>query len=123
MIKIIDDFLDPKEFEEIKTFMENNEFPWYFNRGKVRLDDGRFQYIHTFFHGVNQTNKITRSSDFLNMWDPRVCRIGVPNRNCDTPTRHTRRFGCSNPPDFSVYGGVFLPKYRGRGVQHRRATS
>ena len=69
MIKIIDDFLDPKEFEEIKTFMENNEFPWYFNKGKVGLDDGRFQYIHTFFHGANQTNKITRSSDFLNMWD------------------------------------------------------
>ncbi len=64
MIQIIDNFLDPKEFEAIKNLMESGEFPWYFNRSKVYSGDGKFQHVHTFFK-----YKEGRNSEYLEMWN------------------------------------------------------
>jgi len=75
MIKIIDDFLHPKEFEEIKTFMESKNFPWFFNTAKVHDDDGKFQYTHLFYKCANANQKIVQSSDFLDMWNNYMRRL------------------------------------------------
>ena len=64
MIKIIDNFLDPNEFEAIKNSMESGEFPWYFNRSKVYTGDGKFQHVHTFFKYEEG-----RNSEYLEMWN------------------------------------------------------
>ena len=64
MIKIIDNFLDPKEFEAIKNLMESGEFAWYFNGSKSFSGDGKFQYVHIFFKYEEG-----RNSEYLEMWN------------------------------------------------------
>jgi len=55
-MRIIDNFIDPKNFIElVKVILEAN-FPWYFVNGKSKLQDGNFQFTHLF---VDDGGKIT----------------------------------------------------------------
>tara|TARA_R100000149_G_C5826270_1_gene103599 strand:+ start:107 stop:625 length:519 start_codon:yes stop_codon:yes gene_type:complete len=56
-IKILDNFLPTKEFDEIQSVMMSTDFPWYFNPWIVHhseLDDLNLsQFTHRFFTGRN----------------------------------------------------------------------
>tara|TARA_R100001443_G_scaffold96353_1_gene103182 strand:+ start:164 stop:670 length:507 start_codon:yes stop_codon:yes gene_type:complete len=75
MIKIIDNFLDLKEFEEIKGCMESSQFPWYFHKSsKVYEEDGKCQHTHMFF-GISKKNYEDIKSDWLDMWNNFMIKV------------------------------------------------
>ena len=47
-MKVIDDFLDIKELENLNKVILGKDFPWYFTEGKSFNDDGDFQHCHIF---------------------------------------------------------------------------
>lgn len=62
--KIIDNFLEEKEFKNIQQIMLGNKFPWYFNEGvsyKNSSDDylNNFQFTHLFW---DVTSSISQSN-------------------------------------------------------------
>lgn len=48
-VKIIDDFLDKNDFNNLKNKFLSNDFPWYYQNMKVIKNDGDFQFTHVFF--------------------------------------------------------------------------
>tara|TARA_R100000742_G_C4203662_1_gene32041 strand:- start:66 stop:572 length:507 start_codon:yes stop_codon:yes gene_type:complete len=75
MIQIIDDFLHPKEFEEIKMCMESQAFPWYFNKSsKVYGEDGKCQHTHMFFE-IAKKECGERKSEWLDMWNNFMIKV------------------------------------------------
>mgnify|MGYP003136996273 CR=1 FL=1 len=51
MFKIIDNYLEPDEYYDLKTIIESDEFPWFYNSEKVTGDRGLFKYqlVHIFY--------------------------------------------------------------------------
>ena len=66
MYKVIDNYLDIDQHLILKTIMESNEFPWFYNERKVATEEGLFksQFIHIFY--IN--NSI--NSNFFNYLKP-----------------------------------------------------
>ena len=69
-VTVIDNFLDPKSFEDIQETMMNREFPWYWGDSVVytkQVPDDRqpllcdeiydFQFTHMFFQGNKVMSK------------------------------------------------------------------
>jgi hypothetical protein len=48
-VKIIDDFLNKNDFNNLKNKFLSNDFPWYYQNFKVIKNDGDFQFTHVFF--------------------------------------------------------------------------
>ncbi len=48
-IEIIDNFLDKDLFENLKKFINDPNFPWYYNNCKVKNGDNSFQFNHTIY--------------------------------------------------------------------------
>jgi hypothetical protein len=48
-IEIFDNFLDEKTFLNLKNYIYNINFPWYYSDSKVRNNDNFFQFNHTIF--------------------------------------------------------------------------
>ena len=50
-MKIEDNFLEQKDFDELQTLMMGDDFVWYYGDG---IDYGKelnkFQFVHTFYH-------------------------------------------------------------------------
>lgn len=57
MIKVIDNFLNKKEFEDIQNSIVNNTyFPWYFSEYTDYLNEkglDKSKYMHTFYENYN----------------------------------------------------------------------
>ena len=51
-MKVIDDFLSPKDFEITQNFFFSNELSWCFNNtiAENKRDVDQFQFVHTFFN-------------------------------------------------------------------------
>ena len=53
MINVVDNFLEPQEFYEIKNLLMGSNFPWVFNDGAVlsnkESDLTDFQFTHAFY--------------------------------------------------------------------------
>ena len=47
-MKVIDNFLNIKELENLNKVILGKDFPWYFTEGKSFNDDGDFQHCHIF---------------------------------------------------------------------------
>tara|TARA_B100002019_G_C21122338_1_gene524014 strand:+ start:286 stop:783 length:498 start_codon:yes stop_codon:yes gene_type:complete len=47
-MKIIDNFLDNKEFNKLEQNLLSTNFPWFFAQGKSYKNDGSYQFIHSF---------------------------------------------------------------------------
>ena len=47
---VIDNFLSEEEFKKISEIVSGNQFPWFFNEGKVEDNDGYDQYYHIFYN-------------------------------------------------------------------------
>ncbi len=60
-VEIIDNFLDKDSFENLKKYIINDYFPWYFNNYKIKEGDKHFQFTHTCYKDHN-----IRSHEFYN---------------------------------------------------------
>lgn len=68
--KVVDNFLDQKDFLEIKNTLMSSAFPWYYNDTVSTLEDEPFYYFtHLFYHGYRVT------SDFFDLLDPILLKI------------------------------------------------
>ena len=47
-VEVIDNFLSNYHFKQLQTVLMADDFPWYYNEGIIRDDDG-FQFIHAFY--------------------------------------------------------------------------
>ena len=64
--KIIDKYLNEGDHLILKTIMESNEFPWFYNEGKISTDKGLFKYqFNHIFYIDNSIN-----SNFFNHLKP-----------------------------------------------------
>ena len=70
-IKIIDNFLDKEYFNLLNNQFLSNEFPWYFQKGKVFENDGDYQHTHLFF----DNNKI--NSNYFNLIEPFLSKLNI----------------------------------------------
>ena len=52
MFKVQDNYLTTDEHIVLKTIMETDTFPWYFNKGKVKKTEQLFdyQFVHIFYN-------------------------------------------------------------------------
>lgn len=49
-MKIINNFLSINDFKNLEqNILQNGYFPWYLNNGVNILNDGNFQFTHTFY--------------------------------------------------------------------------
>ena len=75
-MKIEDDFLEQKEFDELQTFLMGNSLAWFYNNQIVSGDDvDKFQFIHLFFSDwvpisslMNILNPILIKIDPIKLW-------------------------------------------------------
>tara|TARA_Y100001937_G_C6989700_1_gene271532 strand:+ start:99 stop:584 length:486 start_codon:yes stop_codon:yes gene_type:complete len=49
MFEIHDDFLNEKDFENIKSVIMSDNFPWFYREGKVNPNDGLPALTHCFY--------------------------------------------------------------------------
>ena len=48
-MKIIDNFLDAGDMEDLKVIVLSDRFPWYMNDGVSHASDGHLQFTHSMF--------------------------------------------------------------------------
>ena len=68
MHKVIDDYLPSEQHTSLKNLMESDNFPWFFNKGKVFETDKLFdyQFVHIFYN----ENKI--NSNYFDLLNPLI---------------------------------------------------
>ena len=74
MYKVVDNYLDVEQHLILKTIMESNEFPWFFNPYKTFEDDSvrklfEYQLVHIFY----KENSI--NSHFFNNLNPIIEKL------------------------------------------------
>ena len=80
--KVVEDFLEPDEFEKISTLMSSQTFPWYYNNHVIRPGPQPFeslecekkdnwQFIHLFYSGARI------NSDYFEVLLPIVNKLRV----------------------------------------------
>jgi hypothetical protein len=52
-MKIINNALQKEDFVKIKNILEGEEFNWYYCNGVSTKADNNFQFVHTFYNGLN----------------------------------------------------------------------
>lgn len=73
MIKVIDNLIDQKNYEEIYEAMIDCYFPWYINTGTVGENDKHYQLVHGFYIN-NQVN-----SPFIDILTPIFNNLEIPS--------------------------------------------
>ena len=58
-MKIIDDFLDKEDLEDLKCIVLGDKFPWYLNDGVSVPDDGHLQFTHQIYKDNQFTSSYT----------------------------------------------------------------
>jgi len=72
MPKIIDNFLDKKDFKKIYDSLNGENFPWYYNDfvNTKHDDKNHFQFTHGFY------NKVV-NSDFFHLVEPLLHKLNM----------------------------------------------
>lgn len=72
MIKILDNFLNEKDFDELKSnIIDTSNFPWYLSKGINADYDGGRQFYHYFY----DNNSVT--SNFFNILNPILKKLKI----------------------------------------------
>lgn len=64
-MKVIDNFLEEKEFNKIKNDILNTNFPWYFQHYKVTLGDGQVQFTHVVWRNGELNSSFSHLVDMV----------------------------------------------------------
>ena len=70
-MKISKNFLNTQDLTNIQNTLSSSYFPWYYNEGVVRKNDGQAHLVHTFFD--KDRNYI--NSDYYNLLQPLIQKI------------------------------------------------
>ena len=74
MFKIIDNYLTKKNYLILKTLMESDTFPWYYNHSKVfKLDSGKKLFEYQLVHIFYVENKV--NSNFFSELNPIIEKL------------------------------------------------
>lgn len=70
-LTVIDNFLDNKDFEDLKSTMLGTYFPWFFNEMKTDFLDSKynFQFTHLFYDNLKP------NSSYFNILTPLVYKL------------------------------------------------
>ena len=105
-IKIVDNFLPKDIFKNLKdTFLSNN-FPYFYNSGKVNKSDSDFQFTHILF----ENNKI--NSNYFDLLLPVINKLDCKSiirikTNLTTKTEIIKPFIFHNDFDFKCTTSIF----------------
>ncbi len=71
MFKVEDNYLSLEEHLILKTIMESDNFPWFYNKNKVKIENKLFhyQFVHIFYTNNNI------NSNFFNRLDPIIKKL------------------------------------------------
>jgi hypothetical protein len=70
-MKIIKNFLEEEHFNNLKSLLYSDNFPWYLAEGVIKPKDGQIQFIHNFY------KNFTITSSFFNFIDPILTKLNV----------------------------------------------
>jgi hypothetical protein len=90
--KIIDNFMDDAEFEDLKSHMlYSQQFPWFYNYGIAYLTDEEklydFQFVHTFYSAdKGKSTELARLAPLLKKINPHTIYRIKANLGTITPT-------------------------------------
>ena len=70
-MKIISNFLEKDDFNNLKNLFYSDNFPWYLAEGVVRPGDGQIQFIHNFY------KNFAISSSFFSLIYPVLIKLNV----------------------------------------------
>ena len=73
MFKIIDKFLSSEEHLVLKTLMEDNNFPWYYYKAKVKLKKTEKLFDYQLSHIFYNENKV--NSEYFNDLNPIIKKL------------------------------------------------
>ena len=82
-MKVIDDFLSPSEYEQVRDYLLGTHIRWKFNNRKVYKDDGQIQFTHRCFEPQRFPVAIERTMKEL---DPLMIKL-VSDHNLDLMVR------------------------------------
>jgi len=105
-IKIIDNFLNKDDLNNLKNQFLSNNFPWYFQKGIAFENDEDFQYTHIFFNH----NKI--NSDYFNLLEPFLSLLNIKSivrikLNLTTKENKIKKFKFHTDFDFNCKTAIF----------------
>lgn len=108
MAKVIDNYLESDEYFSLKTIMESDEFPWFYNAEKVTGDKGLFksQLVHIFY----KDNYI--NSKFFSCLDPIIKKLNPLSlihikANLNTITHKLIEFGKHKDQNFKCKAALY----------------
>lgn len=70
-MEISKNFLNTQDITNIQNTLTSPYFPWYYNEGVVKKNDGQAQLVHTFFD--KDRNYI--NSDYYSLFEPLIKKI------------------------------------------------
>ena len=82
-MKVIDDFLSPSEYEQVRDYLLGNHIRWKFNDRKVAPGDDQIQFTHRCFEPQRFPVSIERTMKEL---DPLMIKL-VSDHNLDLMVR------------------------------------
>ena len=73
MFKVIDNFIDKDNLTVLKSVLESNSFPWYFEKKSIKDSNNKLDYHfgHNFYLNDNV------SSDFIKLLNPIIEKLKV----------------------------------------------
>ena len=98
MFKIEDNYLSLEDHLVLKTIMESDNFPWYFNKGKlipIKNKPFDYQFVHVFYID-NIVN-----SDYFNRLNP------IIKANLNPISNKLIEFGKHKDQDFKCKGAIY----------------
>lgn len=94
-MKVIDNFLDKKDFENIRDVMMSPWFAWYYNDGVTYSNEkhkkNNFQFTHSFYYKNEKSNRFNLLQPLLNKLEPIV--LARIKANLGTKTEKHIKFG------------------------------
>lgn len=104
-MKVIDNFLPKDSFLDIKTILESNNFPWFF-QNTVSGKDNDYYFIHHLY------NHDTISSNYFNMIKPIIDKIKIKSLirikcNVYPSTQKAQKHPTHKDYDFKHLGAIY----------------
>ena len=104
-MKVIDNFLPKDSFLDIKTILESNSFPWFF-QNTVSGKDNDYYFIHHLY------NHDTISSNYFNMIKPIIDKIKMKSLirikcNMYPSTQKAQKHPPHRDYDFKHLGAIY----------------
>jgi|TARA_Y100000114_G_C11479696_1_gene194804 hypothetical protein len=109
MFKIEDNYLSLEDHLVLKTIMESDNFPWYFNKGKlipIKNKPFDYQFVHVFYiDNIVNSDYFNRLNPIIKKLEPlSLIRIKA---NLNPISNKLIEFGKHKDQDFKCKGAIY----------------